>query len=299
MFVKVFFSTLDSNNVIENSSVPLKMNADKSTSAQPSASVQPSTLSQPPTVPIRVANKSPQPSTSSFVPDYDSMPNSPLIKPPTSFSYSESPIKNCKADPFGPREPHTSALLSDVCFKFLNDRCDSSACVLHHYLPTVQEMNEKLQTLEQPQCIQFYNVYLLRCRRLFTKYFSIFCSFFGKHKLQDELTQMIEDCVKREFYQYFAYILKGFQLTGMKYSEIVQYFIKNTNHTPNCNKIILKIILDHQNIEYVADFVREIDLIAVQLNHKFDEELKKKLQNICDSNQNDALCDILQKIELE
>lgn len=241
-------------------------------------------------------NELSEPLISSPSPDDDlcRSPSPIAIIPPSPFRYNEI----SKIDPFGPREHHTAALLSEVCFKYLNDRCDSNACVLHHYLPAVEEVNNELQKLEQTHLIQFYNVYLLRNRRLFTKYFSVFCATFGKRQLKEDLTQMVEDCVKREYYQYFAYISKSFLVTGMDYSDIVQCFISKTNHTPNCNKSIMKIILDHQNIRYVENFIREIELIAIQLNYEFDGEIKKKLENICDTIQNDTLCDILQKATL-
>lgn len=196
----------------------------------------------------------------------------------------------------GSSRRETAELLPNVCYRYLNDLCKENNCALNHFLPENSVIRKTLEKEGPLFATTYYDTYVMRCRRLFAKYFNEFCEVFAKHQFEDKLMQMISHCIKSKTYQNIWYVVEKMHKMNIPFVDIVRKImpLAADDESEDFLKIILRVILDQRCDP--LEFLLELEQIANKLQHKFGTEIMKKLEAVCNANpNNDTLREIVEK----
>lgn len=187
----------------------------------------------------------------------------------------------------------------DVCLPYLNNLCKNSTnCAFRHFLPAVQDIRLKLDELGPDWTEKVYNLRVQHCRRLLDKYFGEFCFFMGTNGRQKQLQIMLKCIFEKKIYDKCRYVVDSLITTGFAYSDILSKLMELNDNSEKAMKMILNFICDVRN-EAVGDYVLQIEIIAKQLQYKFDAVTMASLDRICESCPNDTLLEIRDKAQLD
>lgn len=158
-------------------------------------------------------------------------------------SFVTNPLEN---------QPAFNVLFRNVCRKYIGDKCTlpPAGCSFSHILPDVEHLRAKLDDIGPKNAVAVYELFVVRSKNLFTRFFPVFCDYFGTHKLEASLQQMIPDCChpERRMFQFFPHIVDGYMKMGKSFDMALRKLItKVQKRTPQSNNVILKLILDERN----------------------------------------------------
>lgn len=192
-----------------------------------------------------------------------------------------------------------SSLLPGVCHSYLGDFCKDNDCKLNHFLPQNTIFRNQLKKLGILFATTYYDTYVLRCCRLFDKFFVDFCDIFSLKK--EKLITMISDCFKRKMYQKMWYVVEVMFKPNESFVRIVKKIISISQAydvDDNFYKVILEMILDTRCDP--LQFEIELERIAIKFNYNFTSEIIQKLKMVCEANPyNDKLNEIALKAQEE
>lgn len=158
-------------------------------------------------------------------------------------SFVTNPLEN---------QPAFNVLFRNVCRKYIGDKCTlpPAGCSFSHILPDVEHLRAKLDGIGPKNAVAVYDLFVVRSKNLFTRFVPVFCDYFGTHKLEASLQQIISDCChpERRMFQFFPHIVDGYLKMGKSFDMALRKLIpKVPKRTPQSNNVILKLILDERN----------------------------------------------------
>lgn len=195
------------------------------------------------------------------------------------------------------KEPAFNVLFMNVCRNFINGGCtlNPARCPFIHTMPENDFFRQALNKIGQKHVIETYNVFILRCPKLFEKYFPEFCDYFGSNSLEQQLIQMVNDCtyVERRIFMFLKNIVNAFVKMGMPYSMALRKLIgaikKRTIPTTHT---VLKLILDRQN-KNLKPFFDILQSMTEMDGFVFPTEAINRLLLVYDQEKNQNLLHII------
>lgn len=181
-------------------------------------------------------------------------------------------------------QPAFNVLFRNMCRRFIGDKCAliPSACPFSHTLPDPASIRAKLEDIGQRNAIDVYQLFVLRSKKLFTRYVPIFCDYFGAHKLETLLVETIAHCrhQERRYYTNFTDIVDGFVKAGHPYHTSLRKLINEVKkRTMQASNVILKLILDERNTRLEL-FFNVLDSMVKQDGFVFPIESMNRLLRI-------------------
>lgn len=182
-------------------------------------------------------------------------------------------------------EPVFNVLFQNICRKYIGDKCTQpSACPFSHTLPDLERFRTQLDAFGPGNVNELYDSFVVRSEKLFVRYVSVFCDYFGAHKLESQLVKTVRHCChpERRLYTYFAQIVDGFVTAGKSYDMALLKLIALIpipKRNEQINNMLLKLIVDDR-IERLDLFYKDLKLIANQDRYVFPIEPTNRLLRI-------------------
>lgn len=150
------------------------------------------------------------------------------------------------------------------CPHYLEDKClQDMFCMQIHNLPSDQIVRENLKKAK-PKAVNEANKLLMKHSKLGTKYFSIFCEYYGSTKDRRNLLEMAKHCKKPMYIANLSDVVEAFVTSGLEYNITIDLILRNCkNELPPADLVyILRVILDKRNKEAGAHCKDFMDLFT-------------------------------------
>lgn len=185
-----------------------------------------------------------------------------------------------------------------VCRRFMHETCQNNPnnCSLEHRLPDETTFAAKLNKSSPTNAMALYDVFILRNKNLFDQYFTPFAEYFGKHRLEEKLLQMVSDCVQRRRQRNFRRILDGFGIMGVSYTNALMQLVLTirSRSIMTCNSLV-QAIFDTRNRE-IHPFLDMLETLSNNREFLFQPDTVNRMLRIYVTNQSDKLYRILHNL---
>lgn len=182
-------------------------------------------------------------------------------------------------------QPVFDYIFKNICRKYIDGKCDliPSTCQYSHNLPDTICLRKNLDAIGLTKATELYEIFVVRSKKLFSRYAPEFCDYFGTHKALEQLIEMIGHCnhKQRRLYAFFAHIVDGLVKLGMSYALALRKLIVAIKvRTFEANNMILKLILD-EKITNLKPFYNVLDAFARQKSYVYPVESINRILRIC------------------
>lgn len=189
-------------------------------------------------------------------------------------------------------------IFGPVCRRFMYEKClnNPNNCSLEHRLPDKDTFNAKLNKVSPPIVTELYDVFILRNKHIFNEYFTSFAEYFGKHRLEEKLIQMVTDCVQRNSQRNFRRILDGFGHMDVPYTIALKKLVRAINRPSmlTCNSLVLT-IFDTRNRE-IQPFLEILEKLSKNREFVFPADTVNRMLRIFVANRSDKMRCILHNL---
>lgn len=120
-------------------------------------------------------------------------------------------------------------IFSDVCLKFVEDKCYKICCEFSHQLPSVYVVLANLERASADDVAAAYKELLIQYDLLTTKYFPVFCKFYGQKKIREQLRRMIPIAAESSAkHGLLKEIVSGLVTSGVPYHMAIDLLLDET-----------------------------------------------------------------------
>lgn len=160
-----------------------------------------------------------------------------------------------------------------LCRSFASGNCfiNKSRCHAKHEYPKAEWVAKRLEILSQEDVIIIFRSYILRNKNFIQRYFEVFCKYFGKHYLKDELRFATEHCQRAGMEPNLQYVVAGFMEFEMTYTAAILEAFQGFKLQPSTEMkfSMLDLILCPKN-EEVPKFLRMLNILSEDGSIRFE-----------------------------
>lgn len=209
--------------------------------------------------------------------------NVTAVLPSRSVSVKEYALPSFAMNPLE-NEPPFNVLFRNVCRRFIDGKCPVPpiTCRFNHTMPDSEFVRNKLDQFGSKNAIQLFEVFLLRSKKLFTLYMSVFCDYFGVHKLETLLEEMVLHCCDpdRRMWSHLTHVVDGLLKMGLAFHVALRkLFMLIPRRTIQANNAVLKLMLDDRNTRLEL-FFNIMKSLANQANFVYPIEAVNRILHI-------------------
>lgn len=147
-------------------------------------------------------------------------------------------------------------IFSNICLEYLKGTCFRTHCAYVHKLPNVNTVQSKVEAANIDDVNEAYKELLLKHDQLLVKYFSVFCSYYGRREKRERLRRMVPIVAKERYIEHslLKSIVNGIALSGVPHSTAMDIVINEINEIDSIEitdaarfEFMLGIFIDENN----------------------------------------------------